>query len=103
MATRTRVKKEPAAGVDRLALQEVRAVRRDLEAGRLGRRAQPVSGSNAELLQEVNSIVETLAAPLGTAIDRVATLGRGEVPARIVEPWQGEFARLQEGLNSTVE
>ena len=52
MATRTRVKQEPNAG-GTVALEEVRALSRDLKAGRLDRRAQASSGSGRELIDEV--------------------------------------------------
>jgi methyl-accepting chemotaxis protein len=103
MATRNQVRKTPGTPVNHAVLAEVCALRRDLQAGRLDRRASTATGSGRELLDEVNAIVDALAVPLGGAIDRVNGLGRGDIPARLDESWQGEFAKLQAGLNSIIE
>jgi methyl-accepting chemotaxis protein len=104
MATRNRVvKKETGTGASHIVLEELRALVRDLQAGKLDRRAQEASGSSQELLQEVNAAVEALAAPLATAIDRMAHIGRGEAPARITEEWNGELAKLRESINAAID
>ena len=103
MATKNQVRKEPSATANRAVMDELRALGRELKAGKLDRRAQGATGGGRELLEEVNAIVETLAAPLAVAIDRVSAIGRGEIPSRLGEPWQGDLAKLQDGLNSVIE
>src|ERR1044072_8157291 len=102
MATKNQVRKEPSATANRAVMDELRALGRELKAGKLDRRAQGATGSGRDLLEEVNAIVETLAAPLAVAIDRVSAIGRGEIPARLGQSWQGELAKTQDGRNAGI-
>ena len=100
VATKNSARKEPAAAVNRAALVQIRALGRDLKDGRLDRRADPAAaGTGREVVEEVNAIVDTLVRPLGLAIEQIATISRGEIPVRVAEGYQGEFAKL----NSVVQ
>jgi methyl-accepting chemotaxis protein len=103
MALRKNVRKEPAAALNKSVLDELRLLGRDLKAGKLNRRAEKPAGSGQELVDEVNAIVDALALPLSETIDRIAGIGRGELPPRLDEDWQGELKRLQDGLNSAID
>ena len=103
MATKKQAKKEPTVAMNRATLEEIRALGGDLKAGRLDRRANTATAGGRELLEEVNAIVDTLTAPLGLAIGQVAQLGRGELPDRLTAACQGEFAKLQDGLNALID
>jgi len=103
MPKRNQVTKQFATRANTAVVEELRALARDLQAGKLDRRVQAGNSSGGELLRQVNDIVDALAAPLAIATDRITQLGRGDCPPRVTGEWQGELARLQEGLNSILD
>lgn len=55
------------------------------------------------LLEEVNRIIDALAAPLAAASDCAGKLGQGIIPPRISASWPGELSGIKEGLNLCVD
>src|SRR5579871_1651572 len=83
-------------------LDEIRTLRRELQEGRLDRRANS-AGPGREVLEEVNGIIDNLVTPLRLATTALGQLGRGEVPELVTAAYQGELADLKANVNDTVE
>jgi methyl-accepting chemotaxis protein len=74
-------------------------------AGRLTVRADAArhQGDFRKVVDGVNRTLDAVVGPLHGAAACVAELAVGRVPARIAEPWQGEFLNLREHLNSCLD
>jgi len=61
------------------------------------------SGSYAELVNNVNNIVEAFVKPLKLAIDYVDRISSGDLPEKITDEYKGEFLRFKNSLNQCIE
>ncbi|MFT3915257.1 MAG: methyl-accepting chemotaxis protein [Anaeromyxobacteraceae bacterium] len=61
------------------------------------------TGYNGKLLGRINSILDTLVAPLKAQAGVVARIARGEIPERARDEVRGEFRKLQDDLNTCID
>jgi methyl-accepting chemotaxis protein len=89
----------------------VRALTRDTRAlaragveGRLSERADPAQhrGEFRAVVEGVNATLDAVMGPLGVTARTVQQIARGEIPPRSTEAWSGDFALLQENLNTCI-
>lgn len=74
-------------------------------AGRLSTRAD-VASIPAEfrgIVQGMNETLDALIAPLNLAADYVDKISKGQIPAKIVDTYHGDFNTIKENLNRCVE
>ncbi len=89
---------------DRLR-EAVRMTVQSLEAGRLGERVQ-TSGLDAgerEVAELFNRGLEAIVEPFTVAAEYVERIGRGDIPDRITEKYNGDFNGLKNNLNACIE
>ncbi len=84
----------------RLAI-EMDAVRRGVERGELGVRADPaeVEEELRPALVGMNEIVEAFSGPIALTTDRLARLAEGETPSPVAESGAGQLLHLAQRLN----
>jgi methyl-accepting chemotaxis protein len=61
------------------------------------------TGNYAELVDNVNNIVESFVSPLKRIQKYVAMISRGEIPEPITEQAQGDFKTLNDNLNQCID
>ncbi|HTN50830.1 MAG TPA: methyl-accepting chemotaxis protein [Anaeromyxobacter sp.] len=84
---------------------ESRRLRDAVQVGRLDERAEPAS-VDAEfrpLLEGLNETMEAFVTPIRATAERVTRIGRGDIPQRIAEPYQGDFNLIKESLNGCID
>ncbi|BDG06922.1 methyl-accepting chemotaxis protein [Anaeromyxobacter paludicola] len=82
-------------------VSEAEALCAAVAAGNLDRRAseEGVSAEFRGVAAGMNRIVDALVEPLRVAAGQVDRIARGEIPAPVEAPWQGELGRLRDNLN----
>ena len=101
-----------AAGLARSIGRDLHALR--LEAARLGQavragelsaRADPgrVSPELRGIVEGVNRTLDALQKPIALTADYVTRIADSEIPPRFVEACEGDFARIQAGLNRCID
>lgn len=75
------------------------------EEGRLSTRgdAAKFQGVYRDIIQGVNNTLDAFIGPLNVAADYVARIGKGEIPARITEKYNGDFNEIKNNLNSCID
>jgi methyl-accepting chemotaxis protein len=91
-------------GEDQLQKEILRLV----EAAREGRlsergRVQRFQGKDRKLLEGVNSILDTIVAPLRLAADYVEQFSRGAIPQKITTDYKGDFNTLKNNVNACID
>ena len=78
---------------------------RAFEKGELSYRADVngLNGSSAMILLEVNKALEALIAPVNLTAGCLETIGKGEIPEKIFEEYQGDFNNIKNSINACVE
>ena len=86
-------------------LGEARRVRQAVSEGRLGVRAdvQRFEGDDRDVLEAFNGVLETVAGPLNLAAAYVGRIGKGDIPAKITDHYNGDFDTLKSSLNSCID
>jgi methyl-accepting chemotaxis protein len=56
-----------------------------------------------QLVDGVNKTLEALIGPLNVTADYVARIGRGEVPSKITDKYNGDFNTIKENINSCID
>ncbi|MCM2334216.1 MAG: HAMP domain-containing protein, partial [Anaeromyxobacteraceae bacterium] len=76
-----------------------------VDAGRLDERADPgaVAGEFRVAVEGLNRVLDALVRPLRVAAATLDRIGRGDIPAPVGEPWQGEFEAVKRSLNQSIE
>ncbi|HTN52862.1 MAG TPA: methyl-accepting chemotaxis protein [Anaeromyxobacter sp.] len=74
-------------------------------AGRLETRsdAEAIEAELRPVLQGIDEIMEAFARPLRTTTERLSRIGRGDIPPRIEEAYQGDFNVIKESLNGCID
>jgi methyl-accepting chemotaxis protein len=88
-----------------LVLNEVMRLVDASKDGRLterGRAAQ-FNGTNREVIQGINEILDAVIAPLNVAANYVDRIGKGDIPARITDAYSGDFNTLKNNLNACID
>ncbi len=105
-------KGEPIGGIEllvdesdqRTVLHSLRVLAREISSGNLSARTDPahVSGSFHDLLQQVNTMVDTIVQPLQDASATLNRVAGGDLRARITNDYPGEFGTLAASLNLAI-
>ncbi|MBK9516600.1 MAG: chemotaxis protein [Anaeromyxobacter sp.] len=74
-------------------------------AGRLDVRAD--EGSVPEEFRPIvvgfNGTMAAVSAPVEAAAQAMGSIAQGDIPARLDAPWQGDFARIRDGVNAVID
>ncbi len=75
-----------------------------VDAGRLDERADAsaVAGEFKVAVEGLNRVLDALVRPLRVAAATLDRIGRGDIPAPVAEPWQGEFDAVKRSLNESI-
>jgi methyl-accepting chemotaxis protein len=73
-------------------------------AGRLDVRADEaaVPEEFRPVVQGLNGTLEAVFHPLNVSAESMDRIARGDIPPRIDEAWQGDFARIRDGVNAVI-
>jgi methyl-accepting chemotaxis protein len=75
------------------------------EAGVLTTRADAAKhlGEYRKVVEGLNATLDAIVAPLNVAADCVASIARGDVPAKITDHYNGDFNNIKDNLNTCIE
>ena len=59
-------------------------------------------GDFQKIVAGINEIMDTVIGPLNVAADALFSFGSGIVPAEVTEEYQGDYARIKNGLSSVI-
>ena len=70
--------------------------------GRLNERAavENFAGKDREILETMNGMLDAITGPLNVAAKYVDEISKGEIPAKITDPYKGDFNNLKNNLNN---
>jgi methyl-accepting chemotaxis protein len=73
--------------------------------GRLDRRADAsgMKGTDRDILENVNELIDAVVMPLNVAAGHIEDISKGVVPARITDPWHGEFDTIKSNINKLID
>jgi methyl-accepting chemotaxis protein len=88
-----------------LVSQEIQRLVEASREGRLTERGNEAqfTGIHREMIQGVNKILDTMIAPFNVVAAHVNCIGKGDIPARITETYNGDFNTIKNGLNACVD
>ena len=74
-------------------------------AGKLATRADGAKhhGDYRKVIEGVNDTLDAVIAPLNVAAEYVDRIGKGDIPSRVTESWQGDFNELKNNLNACID
>jgi len=89
----------------RALLQQTGRLTAAVEAGTLNVRGETgaVTYEFRPIIQGFNATMEAFQTPIRLTADYVARLGRGDVPPRIAEEYQGDFNLIKNSLNGCID
>ncbi|MDK9699671.1 MAG: methyl-accepting chemotaxis protein [bacterium] len=84
-----------------LAITEILRLTKAMAEGKLGERGDPscYSGTSAELIVAVNSMLDSLVNPLRMTANLIDQIAHGKIPDFIVEEYVGEYNDIKRNLN----
>jgi methyl-accepting chemotaxis protein len=73
-------------------------------AGRLEVRVDlsKYAGYNGRMMENINTLLDTLITPLRLAAGHFERIARGDVPQPIAEDWKGEFGQIKANINTCI-
>jgi len=73
--------------------------------GRLAVRADAArhEGAYRKIVEGINGTLDALIGPLNVAAEYVDRIGKGEIPAKITESYNGDFNEIKNNLNSCID
>jgi methyl-accepting chemotaxis protein len=88
-----------------LVSQEIVRLAEAAREGHLSERGRDAqfTGVYADVVRAVNSIMEAFIAPLNVATNYVGRVSKGDIPARITDPYKGDFDTLRTNLNTCID
>ena len=86
-------------------LSETDALVKAAIGGQLSTRAEATKfvGGWFQLVDGVNKTLDSVIGPLNVAADYVARIGKGEVPPKITDKYNGDFNTLKDNINSCID
>lgn len=61
------------------------------------------SGNFARVFEQINRILESVILPLEVAEIHIEQIGRGEIPDKITEEYQGDFKLMKDSINACID
>ncbi len=100
---KTKVKAEAGAGS--AVLERIHDLASDIQAGQLNARAETddVSGADKEILEGVNQIIDAVVEPLNITSRYIENIGKGKIPAKITNTYEGDFNTVKDNLNMCID
>ena len=85
-------------------VDQTRRLTEAASAGRLDVRADEaaVPEEFRPVVQGLNGTLEAVFHPLNVSAESMDRIARGDIPPRIEEAWQGDFARIRDGVNAVI-
>ena len=73
--------------------------------GRLSERGKPTlfNGPHREIIHSINEMLDALVVPVEVAATYVDRIGKGDIPPRITETYEGDFNILKNNLNTCID
>jgi len=66
-------------------------------------RSELFQGAFADLVNDLNAIMEAIITPLNVAADYVDRIGKGDIPPRITDAYHGDFNTIKNNLNACID
>jgi methyl-accepting chemotaxis protein len=87
------------------ALGEIKRVTTAAIAGQLNERINTTqfSGATQEFGDSVNQMLDAIIQPLNVAADYVDQIAKGNIPAKITDPYNGDFNVIKDNLNTAID
>jgi methyl-accepting chemotaxis protein len=84
---------------------EAALLRDAIAAGRLGARGDvaALDGEFRPVLEGMNEAMDAFEKPLRLTVEYVGRIGKGDIPARIEDEYQGDFGLIKKSLNDCIE
>jgi methyl-accepting chemotaxis protein len=78
---------------------------KDVEAGVLTTRADAAKhlGEYRKVIEGLNATLDAVVTPLNMAANSVASIARGDIPAKITDTYNGDFNAIKDNLNTCIE
>lgn len=85
--------------------QEVGSLIANVRDGRFEARggAERYDGIWRDLVTEINRLIDAFVEPLTVAVERMDRIAEGNIPDKIGDTWHGDFNRLKNSLNGTID
>ena len=61
------------------------------------------AGEYRKIIQGVNETLNAVVEPVHLVADRLDRIGKGEIPAKVIENLQGEYGNLKDSLNASID
>ena len=97
--------KRGRAGNSTEVFQRLCSLVADIKAGHLDARADlgDLDETDRQVLLEVNEMLDAIVQPLHMTASYVARIGKGDIPSRITDTYQGDFNIIKDSLNSCLD
>jgi methyl-accepting chemotaxis protein len=92
------------AGAIRFLIAEAGRLRDAVTAGRLDERGDlaRVEAEFQPIVAGINETMDAYGRPIGVTVDYVTRIGKGEIPPRITDHYEGDFGRIKDALNQCI-
>ena len=93
------------SGDEALVLERMWSLANAIKDGKLATRAdlQGAGGSDRELLETVNGLIDSIVAPLNVAAEYVDRISKGDIPPKITDSYNGDFNKIKNNLNQCID
>ncbi|MEN6620463.1 MAG: methyl-accepting chemotaxis protein [Smithella sp.] len=97
--------KEDMVNSSSLVLDRINDLASEIQAGQLDARAETddVSGADKEILEGINQIINAIVEPLNITSHYVENIGKGNIPAKITNNYEGDFNTIKDNLNTCID
>ncbi len=85
--------------------EEIAALVESVKQGNLSERADIKNylGNDRKILEGINELMETFTSPFHTVMDYVNRISHGDIPEKITEEYNGDFAGIMNNLNTCID
>lgn len=93
------------AGIIKALLAESKRLTEAAVCGQLDTRGdtERINFEFRGIIEGINDTLDALIKPLKLAADYIDRISRGDLPAKIVEDWQGDFNQIKNNLNAMID